>query len=79
MSNHDPVRSAGTGLVRVSLAKTAVIETVQTLGTTARDVLLAYAMTGSAAASRAIIAGPHLEMLLRRVFHGPSSGRAWRP
>jgi hypothetical protein len=43
---------------------------IQTLSGTARDALFAHAMTGSAVASLAIIAAPHLEMLLRRVFHG---------
>jgi hypothetical protein len=37
---------------------------------TARDVLFAYAMMGSAVASLAIIAAPHLEMLLRCIFYG---------
>jgi hypothetical protein len=37
---------------------------------TARDVLFAHAMTGGAVASLAIIAAPHLEMLLRCIFHG---------
>ena len=40
------------------------------LSATAREVLFAYAMTGSAAASLAIIAAPHLEVLLRCIFHG---------
>jgi hypothetical protein len=50
-------------------AKAVALQTVQTLSATARDVLFAYAMTGSAVASLAIIAAPHLEMLLRCVFH----------
>jgi hypothetical protein len=32
--------------------------------------LLAYAMTGSAVASLAIIAAPHFEVLLPCIFHG---------
>ena len=51
-------------------AKAVALETVQTLSATARDVLFAYAVTGSAVASLAIITAPHLEMLLRCVFHG---------
>jgi hypothetical protein len=62
-----PVRNAGAGRIR---AKAVALETVQTLSATAREVLLAYAMTGSAVASLAIIAAPHLEMLLRCIFHG---------
>jgi hypothetical protein len=65
-----PVRSAGAGSIRVTRAKAVALETVQTLSGTARDVLFAYAMTGSAVASLAIIAAPHLEMLLRCSFHG---------
>jgi hypothetical protein len=51
-------------------AKATALEAVQTLSGTARDALFAYAMTGSAVASLAIIAAPHLEMVLRCVFHG---------
>jgi hypothetical protein len=65
-----PVRSAGAGSVRTIRAKAVAFETVQSLSATARDVLFAYAMTGSAVASLAIIAAPHLEMLLRCIFHG---------
>jgi len=42
----------------------------ETLSGTARDALLAYAMTGSAVASIVMIAAPHLEVLLRCIFHG---------
>jgi hypothetical protein len=49
-------------------AMAVIVETVQTLSATTRDVLFAYAMTGSAAP--AIIAAPHLEMLLRCIVHG---------
>ena len=74
MSTHQhpitmPVRSAGAGSSRMTRAKAVALETVQTLSGTARDALFAYAMTGSAVASLAITA-PHLEMLLRCVFHG---------
>jgi len=65
-----PVRSAGAGSSRMTRAKAVALETVQTLSATARDVLFAYAVTGSAVASLAIITAPHLEMLLRCVFHG---------
>jgi hypothetical protein len=65
-----PIRSAGAASSRMSRAKAVVLETVQTLSGTARDALFAYAMTGSAVASLAIIAAPHLEMLLRCVFYG---------
>jgi hypothetical protein len=65
-----PVRSAGASSSRTTRAKAVALETVQTLSGTARDALFAYAMTGSAVASLAIIAAPHLEMLLRCVFHG---------
>jgi hypothetical protein len=65
-----PFRSAGAGSIRVTRAKAVALETVQTLSVTARDVLFAYAMTGSAVASLATIAAPHLEMLLRCIFHG---------
>jgi len=65
-----PVRSAGAGSSRMTRAKAVALQAIQTLSGTARDALLAYAMTGSAVASLAIIAAPHLEMLLRCVFHG---------
>jgi hypothetical protein len=65
-----PVRSAGAGSSRMTRAKAATLETIQTLSGTARDAPFAYAMTGSAVASLAIMAAPHLEMLLRCDFHG---------
>ncbi|WP_157449945.1 hypothetical protein [Bradyrhizobium sp. ARR65] len=49
--------------------KAAALETVQTLSATARHILFAHVTTGSAVASLAIIAVPHLEILLRGVFH----------
>jgi hypothetical protein len=75
MSTHEhpiavAVRNAGVGVSRTGRAKAIALETVQTLSGTARDALFAYAMTGSAVASLAFIAAPHLEMLLRCVFHG---------
>jgi hypothetical protein len=62
-----PVRSAGASSSRTTRAKAVALETVQTLSGTARDALFAYAMTGSAVASLAIIAAPHLKM---RCVHG---------
>ncbi len=75
MSTHEhpiamPVRSAGAGSSRMTRAKAASLEAVQTLSGAARDALFAYAMTGSAVASLAIITAPHLEMLLRCVSEG---------
>jgi hypothetical protein len=75
MSPHDypaavPVRNAGTASSRVTQAKAVVFETVQTLSAATREALFAYAMTGSAVASLAIIAAPHLEVLLRCVVNG---------
>jgi hypothetical protein len=58
------------GLSRVTRAKTAALQAVQILSGTARDALFAYAMTGSAVASLAIIAAPHLEMLLGCALDG---------
>jgi hypothetical protein len=62
------VRSAGAGSNRMTRAKAVALETAQTLGEAARYALFAYAMTGSAVASLAIIAAPHLELLLRCLF-----------
>jgi hypothetical protein len=75
MSTHEyPItaqaRSANSGSLRMAREKAVAFETVQTLRATARDVLVAHAITGSAVASLAIIAAPHLEMLLRCIFHG---------
>jgi hypothetical protein len=73
MSTHEhPIAMpvAGAGSSRIARAKAVALETVQTLSGTARGALFAYAMTGSAVASLAVIAVPHLEMLLRCVFHG---------
>lgn len=63
MSHHQyPVavqaRNAGTAACHVNQAKAVVFETVQTLTETTREALFAYAMTGSAVASLAIIAAP---------------------
>jgi hypothetical protein len=64
------VRSACARLSRMTWAKVIALQAMQTLSGVAREALLAYAMTGSAVASLAIIAAPHLEMLLRCAFHG---------
>ncbi|WFU69285.1 hypothetical protein [Bradyrhizobium sp. CB2312] len=64
-----PFRKAGTVARRMTSAKAVVYETVQTLSGTVRAALLAYAMTGSAVASLAIIAAPYLETLVRCMFH----------
>jgi len=74
MITHDdpiavPVRSAGTGSIPMTRARALALDTVQALTETARGALFAYAMTGSAVASLAIIAAPHLEVLLRCLFH----------
>ena len=63
-------RSARARLSRMTRAKAVALQAIQTLSGTARDALFAYAMTGSAVASLATIAAPHLEMLLRCGFHG---------
>jgi hypothetical protein len=65
-----PVRSAGAASSSLTRAKAVALQTVQTLSATVRDALFAYAMTGSAVASLAIIAAPHLEVLLRCAFNG---------
>jgi hypothetical protein len=65
-----PARSGAANPRRMIRAKAIALEAAQTLCQTARDALFAYAMTGSAVASLAIIAAPHFELLLRCVFHG---------
>ncbi len=49
-------------------AKVVTLEAAQTLSETAREGLLAYAMTGSVVASIAIVAAPHFDLLLRCIF-----------
>lgn len=75
------VWSAGAGSSRMTRAKAVALEAIQALSGTARDALFAYAMTGSAVASLAIIVTSHLEML----YAAPSIagdemvlGRLWR-
>jgi hypothetical protein len=43
-----PVRTATANSGRIARAKAVALETAQTLSGTARDALLAYAMTGNA-------------------------------
>jgi hypothetical protein len=62
-------RAAGAVWIR-SIRAAAASETVQVISATARDALFAYAMTGSALASLAIVVAPHLDMLLRCAAHG---------
>jgi hypothetical protein len=62
-----PVLAAGTDWIR---AKAVASEAVQILRAMARDALFAYAMTGSAVASLAILVAPHIEMLLRCAAQG---------
>jgi hypothetical protein len=63
-------RNACAGSSQMTRAKAVIFQTIEKMSGTARDALFAYAMTGSAVASLAIIAAPHLEMLLRCAFHG---------
>jgi hypothetical protein len=63
-----PVRTANSG--GMARAKDIALEAAQTLSGTVRDALLAYAMTGSAVASIVVVAAPHLEVMLRCIFHG---------
>jgi hypothetical protein len=75
MSRYDdqiakPVRTATANSSGMGRAKAVVLEASQTLSGTARDALMAYAMTGRAVASIVIVAAPHLEALLRCFFHG---------
>ena len=75
MSSHEymiapPVWSAGAGASPLVRARAVALMMIQTLNGTARDAVFAYAMTGSAVASFAIIATPHLDTLLRCMFHG---------
>jgi hypothetical protein len=65
-----PVRIAAANSGGMARAKAIALEAAQTLSGTARDALLAYAMTGSAMSSIVIIAAPHFEVLLRCIFNG---------
>jgi hypothetical protein len=65
-----PVRTATANSGRTARGKAIVLKAAQTLSGTASDALTAYAMTGSAVASVVVVATPHLEVLLRCIFHG---------
>lgn len=65
-----PVRNATANSGGMARAKAIVLDAAQTLSGTVRDALLAYAMTGSAVASIVVVAAPHLEVMLRCIFHG---------
>ena len=65
-----PVRTTTANSGGRARAKAIALEAAQTLSGTARDALLAYAMTGSAMSSIVIIAAPHFEVLLRCIFNG---------
>jgi hypothetical protein len=65
-----PVRIAAAHSRGMARAKALAFGAAQALSGTARDALLVYAMTGSAVASIVVVGAPHLEVLLRCVFHG---------
>lgn len=65
-----PVRNSKANSGGTARAKAVALEAAHTLSGTARNALLAYAMTGSAAASIVTVAAPHFEVLLRCIFHG---------
>jgi hypothetical protein len=50
--------------------RTFAAGTVRTLNLTVADALYAYALTGSAFATLLVLAAPHLEVVLRCIFHG---------
>ena len=50
--------------------KGIVAGAVRTLNLTVADALYAYAATGSAFATLLVLAAPHLELLVRCIFHG---------
>lgn len=65
-----PARSGAADLRGIARAKAIALKGAQSLSGTASDALFAYAMTGSAVASLAIVAAPHFEVLLRCIFQG---------
>jgi hypothetical protein len=65
-----PVRTAAANSGGMARAKAVALEAAQSLSGTARDALVAYAMTGSAVASIVVVAAPHFEVLVRCIFHG---------
>jgi len=50
--------------------KSVVAGAVRMLNLTIADALYAYAVTGSAFATVMVLAAPHLEVLVRCIFHG---------
>jgi hypothetical protein len=50
--------------------KTVAAGAVRTLKLTLADAVYAYAVTGSVFATLTLLVAPHLEMLLRCLFHG---------
>jgi hypothetical protein len=64
-----PIRSCAAGSSRLTRARALALEAAQSFSEMARAALFAYAMTGSAVARLAIIAVPHLDVLLRCIFH----------
>ena len=44
--------------------------TVRTLNLAVADALFAYALTGSTFATLTVLAAPHLDVVLRCIFHG---------
>ncbi|MEH2545494.1 hypothetical protein V1283_002139 [Bradyrhizobium sp. AZCC 2262] len=65
-----PVRTTAANSRGTARAKAVALEAARALSRSARDALLAYAMTGSAVASIVVVAAPHFEVLLRCIFHG---------
>jgi hypothetical protein len=65
-----PVRTGIANFGGIARAKAIALEAAQTLSETAREVLLAYAMTGSAVASIVIVTAPHFDLLLRCISNG---------
>jgi hypothetical protein len=53
-----------------SRARALAARAVQALSVATADALYAYAVTGSAFATLMALAAPHLDVLLRCLFHG---------
>ncbi len=65
-----PVRTTTANSDGIARAKAIALEAAHMLSGTAKDTLLAYAMTGSAMSSVVIVAASHFELLLRCIFNG---------
>lgn len=65
-----PAERTAANFRSVARARAVARAAIPALSGIAKEALFAYAMTGSAVASLAIIAVPHLEVLLRCVLHG---------